>query len=253
MTRDVVPEWLDSLPADDPRAVRSRSDLRRINRIMSATALLAEALDPLLVDNTPVRLVELGAGDGTLLLRLAQRRARDWPPVRLQLLDLQPVIAATTLDHYRVLGWEADVITADVFDWLAAGANPRATPQQDTQAPIIVANLFLHHFEGQRLDDLLQGLAARARAVICIEPRRSRFALLGSRLLRVIGCNDVTRHDAVISVRAGFHGREISAQWPPDPAWTLHETSAGLFSHRFIAVRDGAGFVDRTAPTGLGA
>lgn len=256
MARTVVPEWLDSLPADDPRAIRSRGDLRRINRIMSATSLLAEALDPLVSGNGPVRMIELGAGDGTLLLRLAQRRARDWPPVRLGLLDLQPVVKQATLDGYNALGWQAEVIGADVFDWLANDSTQRVTPLPvEEAAPIIVANLFLHHFDGQPLTDLLHGLAARARAVVCVEPRRSRFALLGSRLLGAIGCNDVTRHDAAISVRAGFRGHELSALWPQDSAWQLQEAAAGLFSHRFIAVRDEGhpGAVDRSAAPGLGA
>jgi hypothetical protein len=59
--------------------------------------------------------------------------------------------------------------------------------------------------------------------------------LFFSRLLRVIGCNDVTRHDATISVRAGFSGEELSALWPDKQNWQLTERRAGLFSHLFIA------------------
>lgn len=236
--RVVEPELLDSLPADDPRAIRSRGDLRRINCIMSATSLLADALDPLLVGATTARVVELGAGDGTLLLRLAQDRARAWPPIHLQLLDLQPVVEPATLDRYQALGWDAEVVRADVFDWLASEPAPAQLQDADTaDAPIIVANLFLHHFDGQRLTDLLNGIAARARAVVFVEPRRSAGALLGSRLLGAIGCNDVTRHDAVVSVRAGFRDRELSARWPHHAAWRIEEGAAGMFSHRFVAAR----------------
>ncbi len=233
MARVVEPEWLDHLPADDPRAVRSRGDLRRINRLMSATRLLGEALDPLVADRTHVRIIELGAGDGSLLMRLARSRSRAWPPIWLGLLDLQPVIAAHTLDHYRELGWMPEVFRTDVFDWLA-DADVHADADDP---PIIVANLFLHHFEGQRLIDLVHGIAARARAFVCIEPRRSSTALMGSRLLGAIGCNAVTRHDAVISVRAGFADHDLSQCWPDDAAWELREHAAGLFSHRFVAVR----------------
>ncbi|MDQ3038862.1 MAG: hypothetical protein M3R16_03540 [Pseudomonadota bacterium] len=233
MPRVVEPEWLDNLPADDPRAIRSRGDLRRINRLMSASRSLGEALDPLLVGRSKVRIIELGAGDGSLLLRLAQSRARRWPAVALGLLDMQPVVAQDTLARYRELGWTPDVIHADVFNWL--DERPPNTAADD--APIIIANLFLHHFEGQRLIELLHGIAARARAFVCVEPRRSSFALLGSRLLGVIGCNAVTRHDAVISVRAGFADQDLSQHWPRDAHWDLQEHAAGLFSHRLVAVR----------------
>lgn len=233
MPRVVEPEWLDHLPADDPRAVRSRGDLRRINRLMSATRLLGEALDPLMAGRSNVRIVELGAGDGSLLLRLARSRANTWPAVTLDLLDMQPIVAPETLSHYADLGWTANVVRADVFDWL----RDAATSGDVDDAPIIVANLFLHHFEGQRLSELLRGIAARARAFVCVEPRRSSFALLGSRLLGVIGCNEVTRHDAVVSVRAGFSDHDLSQAWPDAATWALREHAAGLFSHRLIAVR----------------
>ena len=233
MARVVEPEWLDHLPADDPRAIRSRGDLRRINRLMSTTRLLGEALDPLVAGRTRASIIELGAGDGSLLLRLARSRARTWPPIALGLLDLQPVVAAKTLARYREQGWMADVIHADVFDWL------RDTPTNTDadEAPIIVANLFLHHFEGQRLSNLLHGIAARARAFVCVEPRRSAITLMGSRLLGTLGCNAVTRHDAVVSVRAGFTDQDLSNSWPRSADWDLREHAAGLFSHRLVAVR----------------
>ncbi|MGV8942885.1 hypothetical protein [Thermomonas sp.] len=234
--RVVEPEWLDHLPADDPRAIRSRGDLRRINRLMAATRLLGDALDPLVAGRANVRIVELGAGDGSLLLRLAESRSRGWPSVSLDLLDLQPVVAVETLTRYRELGWEARVVRADVFDWLAT-AHVDADTVTVAEAPIIVANLFLHHFEGQRLHALLRGIAARASAFVCVEPRRSKTALLGSHLLGALGCNAVTRHDAVVSVRAGFANSDLSDCWPQDPGWDLQEHTAGLFSHRLVAVR----------------
>jgi len=49
----------------------------------------------------------------------------------------------------------------------------------------------------------------------------------------------VTRHDAVLSVHAGFAGREISDRWRT-PGWRLAERAGGLFSHVFVAVRDAA-------------
>lgn len=228
--RLVEPELLDQLPASDPRAIRSRGDLRRINRLMATTGLLARALDPLMEGQADARIVELGAGDGSVMLRVAQARANRWPPTSLGLLDMQPVIDANVLARYHALGWTPQVIHADVFNWLANASTGR-------DAPIIIANLFLHHFDDTRLRDLLHGIATRARAFVCLEPRRSSFALFGSRMLGAIGCNAVTRHDAVVSVRAGFGDGELGALWPRDAGWSLDEGKAGLFSHRFIAVR----------------
>ncbi len=135
---------------------------------------------------------------------------------------------AATLDALARRGWTGHAVQADVFDWLRDDAAPRYDA--------IVANLFLHHFEPRRLAVLLELAAARSRVFVACEPRRSGVAMLGSRLLGLAGCNDVTRHDAVVSVRAGFRDREISALWPLG-GWETEESPRGLFSHVFVARR----------------
>jgi hypothetical protein len=232
LPRRVRPELLDALPADDPRAVRSRRDLRLVNRIMGTRLLLLRALDAALAA-PPRTIVELGAGDGRLLLALAAKRARRWPAAHAGLLDMQPVVVPDTVAAFDELGWSAEVIATDVFDWLA---------RPDADADVIVANLFVHHFDGERLERLLAGIAARARTFVCCEPRRGWLPLGGSHLLGLIGCNDVTRHDAVLSVHAGFRGDELSGAWRralPSGAreWRLYESAAGAFSHIFRATR----------------
>jgi len=83
LLRRVEPELLDGLAAEDPRAQRSRNDLRRIHRAMATLSILQRALDCSTAGFHPTTLLELGAGDGTLMLRLAQRRAGCWPDVHL--------------------------------------------------------------------------------------------------------------------------------------------------------------------------
>lgn len=231
LPRRVLPELLDELPADDPRAVRSRGDLRRVNRVLGTRALLLRALDKV-APQGPGRLVELGTGDGTMMLRLAKSRARRWPNLQVTLLDLQPVVSAETLSAIRDLGWSVEVIEADVLDWMTG-------PAAELDA-VTFANLFVHHFEGDRLARLLAGIGDRSRSFVCCEPRRDAMTLAGSHLLGLIGCNDVTRHDAVLSVHAGFRDKELSSAWQQSCArrWRLEETAAGPFSHLFAAVRE---------------
>ncbi len=73
LTRRVEAETLDHLREDDPRAIRSRRDLRRINRIMGSLSIMNSLLNASLV-RAPSHIAELGAGDGSLLLRLAKRQ-----------------------------------------------------------------------------------------------------------------------------------------------------------------------------------
>ena len=119
---------------------------------------------------------------------------------------------------------------------VAASAHQRALGDgRGHLTDAMVANLFLHHFEDDQLTGLLRAASTHARLFVAIEPRRSALGLLFSRLLWCIGCNGVTRHDAVISVRAGFVGSELSKLWPGGPGWRLEERRGGWFSHLFIA------------------
>ena len=225
MKRIVQPELLDTLPAGDPRAVRSRQDLRRVNGWMRQHAIMATALQQALNRHAPGHITELGAGDGNFLLRVAQKILPRWPAVKVALPDLQKNISAETLAAFAALGWQAEAVVADVFDWL----------QTFDAGEVVIANLFLHHFEAARLAELFRLISQRAKLFIATEPRRAPWPLFCSRLLWVIGCNDVTRHDAVVSVRAGFSGEELSALWPDRQTWRLTEHRAGAFSHLFIA------------------
>src|SRR5690606_38193422 len=105
----------------------------------------------------------------------------------------------------------------------------------------VVANLFLHHFEDMDLARLLAFIACTTHFFVALEPRRGRFPLIMSRLLWAIGCNRVTRHDAIASVNAGFAGQELSQTWPRESGWQLTETPAWPFSHYFIARHDRPG------------
>jgi hypothetical protein len=221
--RIVQPEFLDELPPDDPRAVRSRRDLRRVNGWMRHHVIMSRALEKSFHRNPPGQITEIGAGDGTFLLSVAQKISPRWPDVNATLIDLQKNISSETLAAFASFGWHAEAVIANVFDW----------PQ--TENDIVVANLFLHHFDGARLKELLHMISLRTKFFIAIEPRRGCWPLLCSRLLWAIGCNHVTRHDAAVSVRAGFSGNELSALWPDKQNWQLTEQCAGAFSHLFIA------------------
>ncbi len=223
MKRIVQSELLDRLPPDDPRAVRSRRDLRRVNELMCNHAMMADALQKSFHDHPVKQIVEIGAGDGNFLLRVAQKIAPHWPDVNALLIDLQKNISKETLAAFTSLSWHAKAIVADVFDW----------PQ--IESDVVVANLFLHHFDDLRLAELLRMISRRTKLFIAIEPRRAHWPLFCSRLLWAIGCNAVTCHDAVISVRAGFSGNELSVLWPDKQGWQFTEQSAGAFSHFFIA------------------
>jgi SAM-dependent methyltransferase len=231
LTRVLEPETLDHLPADDPAAQRARRDLRRVNAFMGARRILARALARALPDDRrEARILEIGCGDGRLLLDVARHRGARWPCARVDLLDRAALVDSETIAAYAAAGWRARSIVADVLDW--------GDGDDGTRWDAVVANLFLHHFEGAALARVLAGCARRADALVACEPRRSRFALAASHLIVFLGANAVTRRDGVLSVRAGFVGDELTRAWAAvNGAWHVDEYDDGAFTHCFCAVR----------------
>jgi hypothetical protein len=233
MQRIVTAEVLDSLGADDPDAVRSRRDLQRVHRAMGTRSILLSGLQAVAArhpKDRPLSLLEIGAGDGSLMLGVAEALSPKWSKVKLTLLDRQDLLDQTSVARYAEVGWTAVAQVVDVLDWAAASVSETWD--------LVVANLFLHHFEGPQLDVILNAVALRSRRFFACEPRRDWLALAGSHLIGAIGANAVTREDAVLSVYAGFNGDEITALWPHEGVqWRVQEYSAGLFSHCFRAER----------------
>jgi len=219
--RVLTTEILDVLPPEDPRALRSRRDLILINAVMCQSTIMAEALSTF---PAPKLIADLGGGDGRFMLRVARRLAKRWPGVTVMVADRRPIVSVETRASFAQLGWRCESLTGDVLETL-----PLIAPD------IVTANLFLHHLDDTLLSRLLALAAARARGFVACEPRRSAFALLGARMVFALGANDVTRHDAVASVRAGFRGDELSRLWPAGANWRLGEHGAFPFTHVFNA------------------
>ena len=238
MERRVEPELLDELPPRDGRAIGSRRDLQRINAWMGNAGILAECLGSAFAGSPPRRLLELGAGDGTFFLKVARKLCRRWPAVSLTLLDRHDVVRPETISGFEAIGWSAEKTVMDVFEWVEQPAS--------MGFDAMVANLFLHHFSPAKLVKLFEAAARRTAVFAAVEPRRARGALVAGHLLWAIGCNEVTRHDALVSIRAGFAARELSPLWPQEPEWKLTEGAANLSSHLFVAQKIGV-------PTGKAA
>ena len=270
MVRSLEAELVDELPPDHPEAIRGRRDLRRINALMGHVGILARALRSLSIEGrdacfplTPalspgekeqayhdrgtvsgrrpnpangsigstLRLVEIGAGDGEILLRIAQRLPREWNDVEVTFVDLQDLLREETETAFCRLGWRVRSVKSDALQWMS--------DTRDEKSNILMANLFLHHFSNAQLANLFSLAAKKVDAFVALEPRRANWPLFCAQSLSLIGFNTVTCHDAPISVRAGFTARELSALWPQDGRWELEERRAGLFSHLFVARRKG--------------
>ncbi|MGV3771638.1 MAG: class I SAM-dependent methyltransferase [Verrucomicrobiales bacterium] len=230
MERTITPEILDHLHPEDPRAVRSRKDLVRVNRLMGNAQFQARALGECLQGKTKLRILEIGCGDGSFMLEVLKLARRSGGLTgELLLLDQQSVVQKETLQKIAELGWTASFVQADLFQWLPKFSQERFD--------LAACNLFLHHFQAELLQRLFQAISNSCDAFIATEPRRNTFCLAVTHCLGLIGCNGVTRHDAPVSIHAGFRGAELQNLWPvmPNRAFQFEEARRGLFTHFFSA------------------
>lgn len=206
MKRVVKPEILDELAGDDPRAIRSRRDLRLINFLMGNERWILKQLAH--ESRTPERVVELGAGTGELTKKIA---------------ELAPV---TGLDFQaKPKHVKPDWLEGDLFQML-----PLA------EGDVVIANLILHHFEDEALAKLGELLQERKR-LVAVEPWRSRISLVEGALLWPV-INEVTRHDMMVSIRAGFQKGELKKALGLGSEWHFQEEVSLLGGIRVLAWRE---------------
>jgi hypothetical protein len=206
--RKLTPELLDHLPHDDPGALRSRADLRRINFFMGNERWITSMIP----ENTR-HITEIGAGEGHLLTRLAGK----FPQAEITAYDLAP--RPNHLSH--AVKW----IQGDLF----------------TQAPpahggTLIANLFLHHFTDPQLAEL--GAWMRGFDTLLInEPLRASFPLLLGKLATPF-IHPITRHDMRVSIEAGFAPSELAAALGlPEKGHVIRETNDWRGAIRLVCQR----------------
>ncbi len=233
LRRLVRPELLDELPATDPLAIEIRTDLRFINSLLPGASFVAQSLlSSFPKDHPPRVLMEIGAGDGSFMLRVAKRLAPSWRDVTVILLDQSCSVSDETRAAFFSINWKLEILEANAVEYFRQSKGP--------SSDAIIANLFLHHFQDEQLKELFGHVARATSLFIACEPRRSKLALRFSQYLWVVGCNDVTSLDTGSSVWAGFRNFELPALWPTGTDWELRDHFKWPFMQCFTARRASA-------------
>lgn len=209
MQRKVEPEILDDLPSDDPEAVRSRADLRVLNRLIGGERWILRELAQL---SGVRRVIELGAGEGLLTMKVK---------------EILPDVEVCAVDLVDKPGEVPESIR-----WLQTNVLEEDLTVDD--ATVIIVNLFLHHLQADQLKILGQKING-AKALLFAEPARFPYAmLLGYLAYPFVG--RVTKHDMMVSIRAGFVVGELNAYFSENFEWS--EEAHWMGGLRSKAVRE---------------
>jgi hypothetical protein len=211
LNRVIIPEILDSLNPSDPRATRSRRDLRWIDLYLGNSRWIVRQLKT--QTPPPAQIIEIGAGEGDLC-RKVQASLPSFTVTGLDLIQRPSNVPAS-------IRW----ISGDFFQTLP-----------NINADACVGSLILHHFSDEALRDLGARLQSFRSLTFC-EPLRSRLPLFLSKL----SCpflSEVTRHDMPASIRAGFLPGELPALLGLDSKkWSIRQSSHWRGALRLAAWR----------------
>lgn len=209
LDRVIIPEILDSLNPVEPRAIRSRRDLRLIDLFLGNSRWIVQQLQK--QTPPPARIIEMGAGEGALCRKVQTA------------LPSSTVTGLDLIQRPASLPGGIQWIGGDFFQTL-----PKI------EADACVGSLILHHFTEQALRDLGARLQSFRSLSFC-EPLRSRLPLFFSKL----SCpflSEVTRHDMPASIRAGFRPGELPTLLGLDSKkWSVRESSHWRGALRLMA------------------
>jgi len=212
--RVILPELLDLLPADDPDAMRAREEMVMVNGIMGNHRWIERMVRR--HRECGWRITELGAGDGTLSMRLLNSGC--CTEASLHAFDLAP----------RPKRWPAK------SHWTRGDVLAQMLPETE----IVIANLFLHQFTQEQLRLMGSRLSSEARLIVASEPARRWVHTCSGRLFcELAELNYVQRHDMQASIRAGFRGDELRDALALDSSWRTSVSNHPCGAYRFMAWR----------------
>jgi SAM-dependent methyltransferase len=188
--RATDPERLDAEVSAE-EAIRSLGNLRFVNRWLGGRETLLGAITPLLDGRPRTSLLDVGCGSADLPGWLAEAH-----PGRLFTVGVDRKAL-----HVRQSPPGVERVVADARD----------LPFAEESFDIVMASLFLHHFDEPELPRVLHGLFRVARhALVVNDLRRARVPYCFVRLVFPwLFHSPVSVSDGLVSIRRGFRQQEL--------------------------------------------
>jgi SAM-dependent methyltransferase len=173
--------------------LRSLADIRFVNRWLGNRGRLARAVLPYLQSSARPRLLDVGCGTADIPAHLLRAAPRSTIAVGVDIKML----------HLAAAPRAVRLVRADV----------RALPFAPQSFDVVLASLFLHHFDAGELAVVLSGLFALARRALVINDlRRARVPYaFGKAAFPLLFRSRVSVADGLLSIRRAFTPEELVA------------------------------------------
>ena len=231
--RKLTPELMDEPEASRDDLAVSLRFIRFVNRRLGGTSSAVRVLDRWAKErgaawprDRPIRVLDIGTGSADIPVAMDAWAKRHRRAVEIDAIDLHP----TTLDLAREYVGERENIHLRPLD---------ALKLMDHYEPgsfdVVHAGMFLHHLPDLEVMTVLRIMQRLARhGMIWNDLARRTLARIGVRTLVALtpGLPRMARHDAVVSVEAGFTRRE-AVELAQRVGWEEIRYRDVLF-HRFV-------------------
>ena len=219
--RDLQPEIMDQPGLEAVQHHQALRGLARINWLSGSDGILWQSIRRLAEEKrgSPLRVLDLGAGGGDVLVQLHRRARRAGLPITFAGAD----ISLTAVEHARQNAQHAD----EAIDFFHLDALNAPLPEN---YDVIMCSLFLHHLASDQAIDILRRMGRAANSMVLVNDLiRSRLGyLLAWMGTRVLTTSNIVHFDGPQSVRAAFtmaearqlaqqaglHDATISWRWP---------------------------------------
>ncbi len=197
--RSLAEEQMDAAELDPATYARVLADLAQVNTLTMARRPTIRFLDRVRAGNAPIKILDVGYGDGDMLRAIAAWAARRGVKVELVGIDLNPKSVAVA-QAATPPGMAIDYRTGDYADLAEQGWD------------VILSSLVAHHMTHDQLITFLRFMAREAqRGWLVNDLHRHGFAYLGYPLLaRIMGWHRIVRQDGQLSIARSYRPGE----WP---------------------------------------
>lgn len=201
--RSYTKEIMDDLEMQGEELEKTLLDLDKVNRWLGGNKITLDGVEKLLKSccyTRPVRIIDVGCGNGNILKEVAQ-----WGRSRGEQLELLGVdanrhameIARKNLEGYPEVSFKA----MDVF----------SKEFRAQQADIILCTLTLHHFTDEEIKELMNIFTSMAGLGIVVNDlERSRSAYYLFQLFcSAFNIREINRKDGLTSILRSFKKRDL--------------------------------------------
>ncbi len=194
LKRSYRKEIMDDFSIVDERIERALVELEYVNKFLGGVSATKAGMKFLLNGKAQdeITVLDIGAGASDMFKHLSDT----FPSLKVFSIDRNKGICRVIKRNNNALPVFGDAVKL---------------PFKDESFSVVHASLFLHHFNGEEIKDIISAaLSVSKDGVVINDLRRSVFALLAIKILTALfSKSKMVKNDAPLSVRKGFIKSEL--------------------------------------------